>query len=48
MLTVNVHKHKKIYKIKSKHACNAVDKYGKKEAGTGEHLNTFNKINKTK
>ncbi len=26
--------------------CNAVDKYGKKEAGTGEHLNTFNQINK--
>ncbi len=28
--------------------CNAVDKYGKKEAGTGEHLNTFNQINKHK
>ncbi len=21
--------------------CNEVDRYGKKEAGTGEHLNTF-------
>ncbi len=28
--------------------CNAVDMYGKKEAGTGEHLNTFNQINKHK
>ncbi len=28
--------------------CNAVDIYGKKEAGTGEHLNTFNQINKHK
>ncbi len=29
------------------HQCNAVDKYGKKEAGTGEHLTHFNnKINK--
>ncbi len=29
--------------------CNAVDMYGKKEAGTGEHLNNFNnKINKLK
>ncbi len=26
--------------------CNEVDRYGKKEAGTGEHLNTFNQINK--
>ncbi len=26
--------------------CNAVRIYGKKEAGTGEHLNTFNQINK--
>ncbi len=24
------------------HVCNAVRRYGKKEAGTGEHLNTFN------
>ncbi len=30
-----------------RHQCNAVDMYGKKEAGTGEHLNTFNnQINK--
>ncbi len=30
-----------------RHQCNAVDLYGKKEAGTGEHLNTFNnQINK--
>ncbi len=30
-----------------RHQCNEVDMYGKKEAGTGEHLNTFNnKINK--
>ncbi len=30
-----------------RHQCNAVDRYGKKEAGTGEHLNTFNnQINK--
>ncbi len=29
------------------HQCNAVDRYGKKEAGTGEHLRHFNnKINK--
>ncbi len=28
--------------------CNEVDMYGKKEAGTGEHLNTFNQINKHK
>ncbi len=29
------------------HQCNTVDMYGKKEAGTGEHLNTFNnQINK--
>ncbi len=28
--------------------CNAVRIYGKKEAGTGEHLNTFNQINKHK
>ncbi len=28
------------------HQCNAVRIYGKKEAGTGEHLNTFNQINK--
>ncbi len=28
--------------------CNEVDIYGKKEAGTGEHLNTFNQINKHK
>ncbi len=26
--------------------CNEVDRYGKKEAGTGEHSNTFNQINK--
>ncbi len=27
--------------------CNEVDMYGKKEAGTGEHLNTFNnQVNK--
>ncbi len=26
--------------------CNAVRIYGKKEAGTGEHLNTFNQVNK--
>ncbi len=25
----------------SLHQCNEVDMYGKKEAGTGEHLNTF-------
>ncbi len=25
-----------------RHQCNAVRRYGKKEAGTGEHLNTFN------
>ncbi len=31
-----------------RHQCNAVDMYGKKEAGTGEHLNTFNQINKHK
>ncbi len=31
-----------------RHQCNEVDKYGKKEAGTGEHLNTFNQINKHK
>ncbi len=32
-----------------RHQCNEVRKYGKKEAGTGEHLNTFNnKINKHK
>ncbi len=32
-----------------RHQCNAVDIYGKKEAGTGEHLNTFNNtINKYK
>ncbi len=31
-----------------RHQCNAVDMYGKKEAGTGEHLNTFNQINKYK
>ncbi len=31
-----------------RHQCNAVDRYGKKEAGTGEHLNTFNQINKHK
>ncbi len=29
-----------------RHQCNAVRIYGKKEAGTGEHLNTFNQINK--
>ncbi len=29
-----------------RHQCNEVDRYGKKEAGTGEHLNTFNQINK--
>ncbi len=30
-----------------RHQCNEVDIYGKKEAGTGEHLNTFNnQINK--
>ncbi len=30
-----------------RHQCNDVDIYGKKEAGTGEHLNTFNnQINK--
>ncbi len=32
----------------SKAHCNEFDKYGKKEAGTGEHLNTFNQINKHK
>ncbi len=33
--------------VNVKHDCNEVDRYGKKEAGTGEHLNTFNnKINK--
>ncbi len=26
--------------------CNEVDMYGKKEAGTGKLLNTFNQINK--
>ncbi len=32
-----------------RHQCNAVDIYGKKEAGTGEHSNTFNNtINKYK
>ncbi len=31
-----------------RHQCNEVDMYGKKEAGTGEHLNTFNQINKHK
>ncbi len=31
-----------------RHQCNEVRKYGKKEAGTGEHLNTFNQINKHK
>ncbi len=31
-----------------RHQCNAVRIYGKKEAGTGEHLNTFNQINKHK
>ncbi len=30
------------------HQCNEVVRYGKKEAGTGEHLNTFNQINKHK
>ncbi len=31
------------------HQCNKVDRYGKKEAGTGEHLTHFNnKINKYK
>ncbi len=30
-----------------RHQCNEVSRYGKKEAGTGEHLNTFNnQINK--
>ncbi len=30
-----------------RHQCNADSRYGKKEAGTGEHLNTFNnQINK--
>ncbi len=32
-----------------RHQCNKVDRYGKKEAGTGEHLTHFNnKINKHK
>ncbi len=32
-----------------RHQCNEVDRYGKKEAGTGEHLTHFNnKINKHK
>ncbi len=31
-----------------RHQCNEVDMYGKKEAGTGEHSNTFNQINKHK
>ncbi len=34
--------------ITDKRSCNAVDMYGKKEAGTGEHSNTFNQINKHK
>ncbi len=34
------------YYLKSE--CDAVDIYGKKEAGTGEHSNTFNQINKHK
>ncbi len=31
-----------------RHQCNEDDIYGKKEAGTGKHLNTFNQINKHK
>ncbi len=29
------------FALNSKNSCNAVDKYGKKEAGTGEHSTTL-------
>ncbi len=38
----------KSFQCFGKSCCNEVDMYGKKEAGTGEHLNTFNQINKHK
>ncbi len=44
-LYLSVQQHGKGWKVQ-KHICNAVRIYGKKEAGTGEHLNTFNQINK--